>query len=121
MDEEEWNKDYMKEFTTRRVEQSEHAWKPAKEELEVINVGTEQDKRELKIRTLITTEERCSLTSLLQEYMDVFAWSYIDMPDLDIDIVEHIVPLIEGCKPVKQKLRRTRPDIPLKVKAEIKK
>ena len=32
--------DYMKEFT-RRVEQSEHAWKPAKEELEVINVGTE--------------------------------------------------------------------------------
>ena len=48
MDEEEWNEDYMKKFT-RQVEQSEHAWKPAKEELAVINVGTEQDKRELKI------------------------------------------------------------------------
>ena len=35
MDEEEWNEDDMKEFT-RRVEHSEHAWKPAKEELEVI-------------------------------------------------------------------------------------
>jgi hypothetical protein len=31
------------------------------------------------------------------------------------------VPLVEGCKPVKQKLRRTRPDILLKVKAEIEK
>ena len=120
MDEEEWNEDYMKEFT-RQVEQSEHDWKPAKEELEVINVGTEQDKRELKIGTLITAGERCNLTSLLQEYMDVFAWSYADMPGLDIDIVVHRVPLIEGCKPVKQKLRRTRPDILLKVKAEIKK
>ncbi|XP_061945039.1 uncharacterized protein LOC133669048 [Populus nigra] len=120
MDEEEWNEDDMKEFT-RRVEQSEHAWKSAKEELEVINVGTEQDKRELKIGTLITTEERCSLTALLQEYTDVFAWSYADMPGLDIDIVVHRVPLIEGCKPVKQKLRRTRPDILLKVKAEIEK
>ncbi|XP_011009973.1 PREDICTED: uncharacterized protein LOC105114938 [Populus euphratica] len=86
-----------------------------------INVGTEQDKRELKIGTLITTEERCSLTSLLQEYIDVFAWSYTDMPGLDIDIVVHRLPLIEGCKPVKQKLRRTRPDIVLKVKAEIEK
>jgi len=85
------------------------------------NVGTEQDKRELKTGTLITTEERCSLTALLQEYMDVFAWSYADMPGLDIDIVVHRVPLIEGCKPVNQKLRRTRPDILLKVKAEIKK
>jgi hypothetical protein len=53
--------------------------------------------------------------------MDVFAWSYADMPGLDIDIVVHRVPLIEGCKPVKQKLRRTRPDILLKVKAEIEK
>ena len=29
MDEEEWNEDYMKEFT-RQVEQSEHAWKPVR-------------------------------------------------------------------------------------------
>lgn len=51
----------------------------------------------------------------------MFAWSYADMPGFDIDIVVHRVPLVEGCKPVKQKLRRTRPDILLKVKAEIEK
>lgn len=43
------------------------------------------------------------------------------MPGFDIDIVVHRVPLVEGCKPVKQKLRRTRPNILLKVKAEIEK
>jgi phage-related tail protein len=47
MDEEEWNEDYLKELT-RQVEQSKHAWKPAKHELEVINVGTEQDKKRAK-------------------------------------------------------------------------
>jgi hypothetical protein len=31
------------------------------------------------------------------------------------------VPLVEGCKPVKQKLRRIHPDVLIKVKAEIKK
>jgi len=31
------------------------------------------------------------------------------------------VPLVEGCKPVKQKLRRTHPEILIKVKAEIEK
>jgi hypothetical protein len=43
------------------------------------------------------------------------------MPGLETDIVVHRVPLVEGCKPVKQKLRRTHPDVLIKEKAEIKK
>jgi hypothetical protein len=31
------------------------------------------------------------------------------------------VPLVEGCKPVKKKLKRTHPDILIKVKKEIEK
>jgi len=46
------------------------------------------------------------MIALLQEYSDVFAWSYKDMPGLDTNIVVHKIPLEEGCKPVKQKLRR---------------
>jgi hypothetical protein len=38
---------------------------PAKEELELINVGTKQDKREMKIRILITTKVRNELVALL--------------------------------------------------------
>jgi len=39
MKEEEWEEDYIREFP-KLVEQFEHAWKPTKEELKVINVGT---------------------------------------------------------------------------------
>jgi hypothetical protein len=43
------------------------------------------------------------------------------MSGLDTDIVVHKVPLVERCRPVKQKLRKTYPDVLVKVKAEIKK
>jgi len=59
------------------------------------------------------------LISLLHKYINVFSWSYADLSRLDTDIVVHKVPLKEGSTPVKQKLRRTRPDIVLKVKDEI--
>ncbi|XP_073264245.1 uncharacterized protein [Populus alba] len=120
MDEEEFREEDLKKFT-KLVEQSEHTWKPAKEELELINVGTKLDKRELKIGKLIAADIRTKLIILLQEYVDVFTWSYADMPSLDSDIVVHKLPLIEGCKPIKKKLRRTGPDILIKVKEEITK
>ncbi|XP_050890237.1 uncharacterized protein LOC127095610, partial [Lathyrus oleraceus] len=57
---------------------------------------------------------------LLHEYVDVFAWSYQDMPGLDTDIVVHKLPLQPDCPPVKQKLRRARPDMALKICDEVK-
>ena len=50
-----------------------------------------------------------------------FAWSYQDMPGLDIDIVQHKLPLKEECPLVKQKLRRMKPEMSLKIKEEVKK
>ena len=120
MDDEEWGEEDIKEFT-KLVENFKKAWEPANEKLEVINLGNKQEKKELKIGTLVTTEERNRLVSLLHEYADVFAWTYADMPGLDTDIVVHKIPLIEGSKPVKQKTRRMRPDMLLKVKSEIQK
>ena len=72
-------------------------------------------KRELKIGTLITPKEREGLITLLRDYVDVFAWSYKNMPGL------YRVPLVEGCKSVKQRLRRTNPNVLIKVKAKIEK
>jgi hypothetical protein len=120
MDEEELGEEDINEFA-RLVEQSDRTWKPAKEELELINVGTEHNKRELKIGKLISAGIKSELVVLLQEYANVYAWSYADMPGLDTDIVVHKLPLIEGYKSIKQKLRRTRPDILIKVKEAITK
>jgi len=56
---------------------------------------------------------------LLREYSDIFAWSYEDMTGLDPQIVEHRIPTKPECPPVRQKLRRTRPDMALKIKGEV--
>lgn len=51
--------------------------------------------------------------------MDVFAWSYQDMSGLNINIMVHRLPLKEDFPPVKQRLRRTRPDMSMKIKEEV--
>ena len=61
------------------------------------------------------------LVQMLNDYVEVFAWSYEDMPGLDTDIVVHCLPIKEDCPPVKQKVRRMRPDMSKKIKVEVMK
>lgn len=58
---------------------------------------------------------------MLREFIDIFTWSYQDMPGMDANIVLHRIPLKEECPPVKQKLRGTRPNMSKKIKDEVKK
>ena len=44
-----------------------------------------------------------------------------DMLGLDTDIVVHRLPLREECAPIKEKLRRVKPKMLLKIKEEVKK
>ena len=44
-----------------------------------------------------------------------------DMPGLNTNIVVHRLPLREECASVKQKLRRVKPKMLLKIKEEVKK
>ena len=75
----------------------------------------------MKIGTTLSPTIRERLIDLLREYNDVFVWSYQDMPRLDTDIVVHRLPLREDCAPVKQKLRRVKLEMLLKIKEEVKK
>ena len=43
------------------------------------------------------------------------------MPGLSRDIVQHRLPLNPDCSQVKQKLRRMKPEMSLKIKEEVKK
>jgi hypothetical protein len=87
----------------------------------LVNLGTEENKREIKIGAALEPEVKKKITQLLRDYPDVFAWSYEDMSGLDLKIVEHRIPTRPECPPVKQKLRRSRPDMALKIKAEVQK
>ena len=105
----------------RLVEQDERQILPHQEITEVANLGTKEEKKEVKIRTTLSPTTRKELIDLLQDYNDVFAWSYQDMPGLDIDIVVNRLSLKEEWALVKQKLRRVKPEILLKIKEEVKK
>ncbi|XP_074315648.1 uncharacterized protein LOC141651853 [Silene latifolia] len=94
---------------------------PVIEDTEPINVGTELEPKELRIGTTLSSTERADFIDLLNEFKDVFAWSYKDMPGIDRDIAEHRIPIKPGFKPVKQKLRRMRTEWALKIKEEVDK
>uniref|UniRef100_A0A2N9HHR4 Uncharacterized protein n=1 Tax=Fagus sylvatica TaxID=28930 RepID=A0A2N9HHR4_FAGSY len=104
------------------LERQDEGSKPNIEELEIINLADEgEEPREVKIGTRCTTEQKEALIALLREFHEIFAWSYQDMPGLDTDIVVHKIPLKPECKPVKQALRRMKPEVILKIKEEVEK
>ncbi|XP_070046771.1 uncharacterized protein [Nicotiana tomentosiformis] len=53
--------------------------------------------------------------------INVFAWSYDDIPGLSTDLVVHKLPIDPALPPVKQKLRKFKTDISVKIKEEITK
>ncbi|KAA3469614.1 RNA-directed DNA polymerase (Reverse transcriptase), Ribonuclease H [Gossypium australe] len=87
---------------------------------ETVKIVTLEKGKVVKIGTCITEEIKRDIVELLQEFKDIFAWSYQDMPRLSTDIVVHRLPIKEDCRPVQQKLWRMRPDIVLKIKEEVK-
>ena len=85
----------------RLVEQDERQILPHQEITEAVNLGIEKERKKVKIGTTLSPATRKELIDLLQDYKDVFAWSYQDMPSLDTDIVVHRLPMREECAPIK--------------------
>ncbi|KAI5387049.1 hypothetical protein KIW84_073268 [Lathyrus oleraceus] len=106
---------------TRLLEHEEKIIQPHLENLEIVNLGSEDCVREVKIGALLEEYVKKGLIELQREYVDVFSWSYEDMPGLDTDIVQHFLPLKPECVPVKQKLRRIHLDMAVKIKEEVQK
>ena len=98
------------------LEREESSIKSYKEPL--INLGTKEDPKEVKIGALLHPDVKRRLIELMKDYVDIFAWSYQNIPGLDTDIVEQHLPLKPECPPIKQKLQRTHPDMAVKIKEE---
>ena len=65
------------------------------------NLGTEDDPWTITITLNLNLEEECTLIKVLKEYKDTFAWTYEDMPGLDLALVEHRLPIKLGAKAMK--------------------
>ena len=93
---------------------------PTTRDAEIVDFGTTDQSKELRIGLDLSTDQRDSLAQLLRSCFDVFAWSYEDMSGLDPSIVQHHLPLLPHVRPIKLKLRRLHP-WSLQVKDEIQK
>ena len=52
---------------------------PTVGDIEIVDFGTADQPRELRIGSDLSTDERDNLIQLLRSYLDVFTWSYEDM------------------------------------------
>ena len=81
----------------RLLLQEERAFQPHEEPVESLNLGTEIDKKEVKIGANLELSVKKRLIQMLHDYVEIFSWSYKDMPGLDTDIVVHRLPTKEDC------------------------
>lgn len=72
---------------TEELKQFENQEKPNKEDTETVNLGDEEVVKETRIRVHHTETQKEDLIILLKHYINVFCWSYDDMPGLNTDIV----------------------------------
>ena len=105
----------------RLLQQEERTIQPHEEPVETMNLSTEEDKKEVKIGANLELSVKQRLIQMLHDYVEIFAWSYEDMPGLDTDIVVHHLSTKEDCPPVKQKVCRMHHEMSEKIKAEVMK
>ena len=91
------------------------------EETQSINLGTDDGPKMVQIGNTLSSSKKDALITLLKQFKEVFAWLCEDMPGIDIDIMQHCTPINPTVKPVKQKLRRIKPEWTLKIKEKVEK
>ena len=71
--------------------------------MEKINLGAGLgSQKPIFISSQLTAQEKEQLVALLRRYVDVFSWTYDEMPSLDLGLVVHPLNLNPGNKPVIQ-------------------
>ena len=75
----------------------------------------------IHIGACCTEDEIQTYKALFQEFCDVFAWSYEEMPGIDPSIVVHEIKTYPDAKPIRQRLRQIHPRKFAAIKAEVEK
>ena len=91
---------------------------PTEDKVVQINLGDEANPKPIFISESLSPSEK---KDLVQEYIDVFAWNYEDVPGLDPRVAMHHLNINTDVKPVKQHQRRFRPEVMEAIQSEVKK
>jgi len=86
-----------------------------------INLESEANPKPIFISESLSPYEKEDLIHLIQEYIDVFAWNYEDMSELDPQVAMHHLNINLDVKLVKQQKQRFCPEIIEAIELEVKK
>ena len=73
------------------------------------------------ISSQLTTQEKEQLVALLKRYVDVFAWTYEEMPGLDPGLVVHSLDMDSGVNLVVQPARVFHTEVKAQITQEVRK
>ncbi|XP_070047031.1 uncharacterized protein [Nicotiana tomentosiformis] len=113
--------DIIPEEIVREVENFENKTKSNLDETETINFGDSETVKETRVSIHLSLSEKEEYIWFLEEYEDIFAWSYDNMTGLSTSVEAHKLPTNPMCPHVKQKLKKFKPDMSLKIKEEVTK
>jgi hypothetical protein len=68
-----------------------------------LNIRTPEAPNNVKIGAQCSNEEKMKFAKLLDEFQDVFAWSYEDIHGFDPSLIQNAIIIKEGIKPVRKK------------------
>jgi hypothetical protein len=88
------------------------------DQVEEVNIGSEDASRIIKVGKICTLEEKRKIVALVREYRDIFAWSYDELKAYDPKIINHTIPLLEHVKPFRQRLRYMNPKVASTIQKE---
>jgi hypothetical protein len=75
----------------------------------------------IKIGEGTTKVERSEILDLIRQFKDVFSWTYDDLKAYRGDVIQHTIPLVEGAKPFRHKLRHINPKFANQIQKELQK
>ncbi|XP_070044994.1 uncharacterized protein [Nicotiana tomentosiformis] len=120
-DSEDLEDDIIPKEIVREVENFENKPMSNLDKTEIVNLGDSEMVKETRISIHLSPSEKEEYVRFLKEYAYIFAWSYDDMIGLSTSILAYRLPTNPMCPPVKQKLRKFKPDMSLKIKEEVTK
>jgi hypothetical protein len=86
-----------------------------------LNIGTPESPKNVKIGSQCFDEVKLKFIRLLGEFQDVFSWSYEDLCCFYPALIQHVIPIKEGIKPVKKKQRPINPTLEETILNELEK
>jgi hypothetical protein len=94
---------------------------PQPEEVEDGDIGTKETPKLVKISKYLPPEMKIKYAELFKQYKYVFSWSYDELRTYDTTVIEQKIPLKQGVKPFRKKLRQINPILLSVIEMEVKK